>query len=261
MKAKKSLGQNFLIDTAVVDRIIEVGEISEKDNVVEIGPGRGFLTRALACRAGRVLAIEKDEELASFCQNSLRAPNLEILAGDVLEVDWEEILTQREFLDFKLVANIPYYITGKILRLFLENSFQPSILVLMVQKEVAERICAKPGKLGVLSLSVQYFGEPEMVEIVPREKFNPVPDVDSAVLKIVVKNENRLSPEEEKKFFRLIKVGFSSPRKTLVNNLSAGLQKDKIEVEKILKQIGFDGKTRAQELGVEEWRRAIGFFD
>lgn len=259
MKAKKSLGQNFLIDTAVVDKIIEAGEISEKDNVVEIGPGQGFLTRALVCRAGRVLAIEKDEELARFCQNSFKAPNLEILAGDVLEVDWKEILKEKDFPQFKLIANIPYYITGKILRLFLENSFQPSALVLMVQKEVAQRICAKPGKLGILSLSVQYFGEPELVEIVPREKFNPVPDVDSAILKIVVKNENRLSPEEEKKFFKLIKVGFSSPRKTLVNNLSAGLQKDKVEVEKILNKIGFDGKIRAQELGVEEWRRMINF--
>ncbi len=260
MKAKKSLGQNFLIDTAVVDKIIEAGEIYSDDNVLEIGPGRGFLTKALVRRSKKVLAIEKDEELARFCRNSLRADNLEILTGDVLDTNWKEVLNQRDFLAFKVIANIPYYITGKILRLFLENSFQPQILVLMVQKEVAERICAKPGKLGILSLSVQYFGEPEIVTIVPREKFEPAPDVDSAVIKIVIKKEGRLELEAEKKFFRLIKVGFSSPRKTLVNNLSVGLDLKKKVVEKILIKIGFKGTTRAQELGVEDWIKMIEYF-
>lgn len=257
MKAKKSLGQNFLIDTAIVDKIIEAGEISKKDNVLEVGPGQGFLTRALVCQANKVLAIEKDEELADFCRNSLKVDNLEILTGDVLETNWEEVLNQRDFLSFKLIANIPYYITGKILRLFLENSFQPNILVLMVQKEVAERICAKPGKLGILSLSVQYFGKSEIVTIVPREKFNPIPDVDSAVIKIVVSKKNRLEPEMEKKFFRLIKQGFASPRKTLVNNLSASLKKEKREIEKILEQLGFEGNVRAQELGLGDWKKMI----
>ena len=297
MKAKKSLGQNFLIDTEVVDRIIEAGEISKNDNVLEIGPGQGFLTRELIQKAGKVLAIEKDEALAEVCRTELKSDNLEILTGDVLKMDWKKILNQREFLGntglskvqgkteqqtkftesvngvsrggfdkeicqtcnsrYKVIANIPYYITGKILRLFLENSFQPTILVLMVQKEVAERISAKPGKLGILSLSVQYFGEPEIVEIVSREKFNPVPEVDSAVIKIVVKNKNRLDPEAEKKFFRLIKIGFASPRKTLVNNFSAGLNLEKDAVEKILEKIGFKGNTRAQELGVEDWKKLI----
>lgn len=261
MKAKKSLGQNFLIDTAVVDRIIEAGEISEKDNVLEIGPGRGFLTKTLTCRTNKVLAIEKDEELVDFCRKSLKTPNLEILTGDVLGVDWQKILNQKSFFPYKTIANIPYYITGKILRLFLENSFQPQILVLMVQKEVAERICAKPGKLGILSLSVQYFGEPEIVMIVPREKFEPVPEVDSAVIKIVVKNENRLEPEREKQFFRLVKVGFSHPRKTLINNLSNGLQIEKQEIEKILEQIGFKKNARAQELGVKDWKKMIEDFE
>ncbi len=260
MKSKKSLGQNFLNDEVVVQKIIEAGEISEKDNVLEIGPGRGFLTRELIQQAGRVLAVEKDEELAGFCRNSLAKKNLEILEGDVLEVDWKKILTSRDFSSYKLIANIPYYITGKILRLFLENSFQPQILVLMVQKEVAERICQKPGKLGILSLSVQYFGKPEIVMIVPREKFNPTPDVDSAVIKIVVKKERRLELAEEKKFFRLVKVGFASPRKTLVNNLSAGLGLGKEVVEKKLEKIGFNGKTRAQELDVGDWKGLIKKF-
>jgi len=259
MKAKKSLGQNFLTDESVVDRIIEAGEVSLGDNVLEIGPGQGFLTKELVKKAGKVLVIEKDEELAEFCRKNIVGDNLEVLEGDVLDVNWKQILAERELLDFKLIANIPYYITGKILRLFLENEFQPKILVLMVQKEVAERICAKPGKLGILSLSVQYFGKPEIVEIVPREKFDPAPDVDSAVLKIVVENKSRLEPGEEKKFFRLIKVGFSSPRKTLVNNLSAGLQKSKEETEEVLEKIGFNGNTRAQELGVEDWKGLIKF--
>ncbi|MCK5080799.1 MAG: 16S rRNA (adenine(1518)-N(6)/adenine(1519)-N(6))-dimethyltransferase [Candidatus Moranbacteria bacterium] len=299
MKAKKSLGQNFLIDDRVVDSIIEAGEISQDDNVLEIGPGRGFLTKELIQKSGRVLAIEKDESLAELCRKKLASGNLEVITGDVLETNWEEILSQRGFSGitrlskvrgkteqrkgvysgingmssrgfdkeicqtrnsrYKLIANIPYYITGKILRLFLENSFQPQILVLMVQKEVAERICQKPGKLGILSLSVQYFGEPGIVEIVPREKFDPIPDVDSAVLKIVVKNENRLDLEAEKKFFRLIKKGFANPRKTLVNNLSAGLVLEKEAVEKVLEKIGFDGNARAQELGVEDWIKMIEY--
>jgi len=260
MKAKKSLGQNFLNDDLVADKIVEAGEVSNQDNVLEIGPGQGFLTRELIGEAGKVLAIEKDEELAGICKKELKAENFKMLIGDVLKTNWKEVLIKHNFFDYKLIANIPYYITGKILRLFLENFFQPKILVLMVQKEVAQRICQKPGKLGILSLSVQYFGRPEIVQIVPREKFDPAPNVDSAVLKIVVENKNRLKPELEKKFFRLVKIGFSSPRKTLVNNLSNGLELEKKETEQRLIELGFNGNTRAQELSVADWKNMIKFF-
>lgn len=272
MKAKKSLGQNFLTDDLVVDKIIEAGEISENDNVLEIGPGRGFLTRALIEKAGKVLVVEKDEELAQYCKKNLSQKKLEVLEGDVLGMNWKEILTQKNFCEagispaeicqsdnfsYKLIANIPYYITGKIIRLFLENNFQPEVLVLMVQKEVAERICKKAGKHSILSISVQYFGEPEIVEIVSREKFDPIPDVDSAVLKIKIDREKRRDFEFEKKFFRLVKIGFSNPRKTLINNLSSGFQREKSEIEEFFKKLEFSKNTRAQELEIDDWENLM----
>ena len=260
MYHKKSLGQNFLIDYEIVDEIIRAGEISLEDKVLEIGPGKGFLTDSLINQAGQVLAVEKDEQLSEFCQNQFKADNFKVITGDVLDLDWQEILKQHNFLQYKLIANIPYYITGKILRLFLENSFQPEILVLMVQKEVAQRICEKPGRLGILSLSVQYFGKPEIVKIVTKEKFDPMTEVDSAILKIRVDDENRLSPENEKKFFRLVKMGFSNPRKTLVNNLSAGLHQEKSKIKKILDKISLEENVRAQALRIDDWKKLISYF-
>lgn len=300
MQAKKSLGQNFLNDEDVVEKIIEAGELSKKDKILEIGPGRGFLTRELVKNSAEVLAVEKDEELVKYCRNNLPQKNLDILEGDVLKLNWKEILTNRGFLgisslskvrgkteqrteftelvngetrgnfdekicqtrnSYKLIANIPYYITGKILRLFLENDFKPQILVLMIQKEVAERICQKPGKHSVLSLSVQYFGEPEIIQTVPREKFEPVPEVDSAILKIKLNRKKGSSLDLEKKFFRLVKIGFSSPRKTFLNNLSAGLKIEKQKIEEKLKQFGFDKNTRAQELRIEDWGKMVSAGD
>jgi len=218
------------------------------------------LTKELVNQARQILVVEKDEQLADFCQNEFQGDNFKVIKGDVLDLDWHKILKQHNFLQYKLIANIPYYITGKILRLFLETSLQPQILVLMVQKEVAERICEKPGKLGILSLSVQYFGKPEIVEIVTREKFEPIPKVDSAVLKIEINNENRLDLKKEKAFFRLIKIGFANPRKTLVNNLSAGLQKEKPEVKKILDKVGLEENVRAQVLKIEDWKKLMRYF-
>jgi 16S rRNA (adenine1518-N6/adenine1519-N6)-dimethyltransferase len=186
---------------------------------------------------------------------------LEVLAGDVLKENWEQILTERNFKPFKLIANIPYYITGTIIRLFLENSFRPCLMVLMVQKEVAERICQKPGKMGILSVAVQYFGQPEIIAVVTRDKFDPVPEVDSAILKIKPYLGREFDLKEEKEFFRLVKMGFSNPRKTLANNLSAGLQVDKKEIIKKLKQLNFKETVRAQELGVEDWKKLLKIFE
>lgn len=262
MQAKKSLGQNFLIDPEIVEKIIEAGEININDKILEIGPGRGFLTESLVEKAQQVLVVEKDSELVDFCQKKFSlVENLEILSGDVLDQDWKKILTKREFDHFKLIANIPYYITGKIIRLFLENCFQPELMVLMVQKEVAERICQKPGKMSILSTAVQYFGQPEIVSVVTRNKFDPIPEVDSAVLKIKPYSEKALDPKKEKEFFRLVKIGFSNPRKTLVNNLSAGLQSDKNLVIEKLKQLNFKETVRAQELSVEDWKNLLKIFE
>jgi 16S rRNA (adenine1518-N6/adenine1519-N6)-dimethyltransferase len=258
MKAKKSLGQNFLIDLNVVNDILKAGKISKEDKILEIGPGRGFLTQFLVEKAQKVLAVEKDSELVDFCQNKFSSSEkLEVLAGDVLKENWEQILTERNFKPFKLIANIPYYITGKIIRLFLENSFRPCLMVLMVQKEVAERICQKPGKMGILSVAVQYFGQPEIMTIVTKDKFDPVPEVDSAILKIKPYSEKEFDFKKEKEFFRLVKIGFSNPRKTLANNLSAGLKIDKKIVIEKLNQLNFKETVRAQELSVEDWRNLL----
>lgn len=258
MKAKKSLGQNFLVDLNVVNDILKAGEISKEDKILEIGPGRGFLTQFLVKKAQKVLAVEKDSELVDFCRNKFDSKGkIEVLEGDVLKENWNRILSAKNFKSFKLIANIPYYITGKIIRLFLENSFQPCLMVLMVQKEVAERICQKPGKMGILSVAVQYFGQPEIITIVTKDKFDPIPEVDSAILKIKPHSERALNLKKEKEFFRLVKIGFSNPRKTLVNNLSAGLQIDKKEIVQKVKQLNFKETVRAQELSVEDWKNLL----
>jgi 16S rRNA (adenine1518-N6/adenine1519-N6)-dimethyltransferase len=258
MQAKKSLGQNFLIDPVIVEKIIEAGEINSKDKVLEIGPGRGFLTESLVEKSQHVLVVEKDSDLVDFCRKNFSSvKNLEILEGDVLKENWNQILAEKNFEPFKLIANIPYYITGKIIRLFLDNTFRPSLMVLMVQKEVAERICQKPGKMGILSVAVQYFGQPEIITIVTRDKFNPVPEVDSAILKIKTYSEKALNLKEEKEFFRLVKIGFSNPRKTLANNLSAGLKIDKKTIIEKLNQLNFKETVRAQELSIEDWKNLL----
>jgi 16S rRNA (adenine1518-N6/adenine1519-N6)-dimethyltransferase len=253
LKPNKRLGQNFLSSDIVLKKIIKTSQIKSFDIILEIGPGTGILTRKLAQRAKKVIAVEKDKRLINLLEKEL-SNNVEIIQGDILKI---KNLKLPKY--YKLIANLPYYITAPVIRMFLENS-APKLIVLMVQKEVAERICQKPGRLGILSLSVQYFGVPEIVMIVPREKFDPTPDVDSAVIKIVVKKEGRLESAEEKKFFRLVKVGFASPRKTLVNNLSAGLGLGKDVVEKKLEEIGFNGKARAQELSVNDWKKLMKFF-
>ncbi|MFO7807269.1 MAG: 16S rRNA (adenine(1518)-N(6)/adenine(1519)-N(6))-dimethyltransferase RsmA [Candidatus Moraniibacteriota bacterium] len=261
MKPKKSLGQNFLKNKEKLKEIIEAGNLNKNDNVLEIGPGEGALTRKLIESAGRVLAVEKDEKLAQSMKEGLSVDNFEILGGDILEINLPSTLEERGFQKYKLLANIPYYITGKILRLFFETKYRPQLLVLLVQKEVAERICARPGKRSLLSTIINYFGEPEVVSYVSREDFYPVPEVDSAILKIIPYEKYEYkNKEREKNFFRLIKVGFSSPRKTLVNNLSAGFDLSKGKIEDRLKKAGLKEDARAQNLSVQEWQKLEELF-
>jgi len=263
IKAKKSLGQNFLKDDAVLQRIIESANLSKNDVVIEIGPGHGVLTELLARKCKKVIAIELDDRLIEMLRNKLRnKENVEIIHNDILKINLPKLVTDYELLvtDYKIVANIPYYITAPIIRLLLETKIPPSEMILMVQKEVAERICAKAGEMSILAVSVQYYAQPEYLFTVPKTAFDPMPKVDSAVIRIATSNQQPvISKKNNKDFFRVVRMGFSAKRKTLVNNLANGLQMDKKKVEEKLIAFGFSKNTRAQELGVEDWEKIIEF--
>ncbi len=272
--AKKSLGQNFLVDRAALDKIVETAELKYTDTVLEIGPGVGTLTEELIGRAGEVIAIEKDDFLAKLLNNKYQISNagsnvkFQIINQDVLEFDISTFrkgslhssakngFGRDDNAVYKLIANIPYYITSKILKKFLSAENKPEIIVLLVQKEVAERICAKPGNLSVLAVSVQYYGQPEIVDIVKRDSFFPAPEVDSAILKIS-KIKNQKSKTDEEYFFKIVKAGFSARRKTLFNNLKSGTNIPKEKISDIIEKIGFNQNTRAQELSVVDWQNLI----
>ncbi|MCX6761508.1 MAG: 16S rRNA (adenine(1518)-N(6)/adenine(1519)-N(6))-dimethyltransferase RsmA [Candidatus Moranbacteria bacterium] len=274
------LGQNFLRDKTVLDKIIQAANLSADDLVIEVGPGEGVLTKELARLAGKVIAIETDEELAKKTARNLKfeilnlksnpndkilnsKSNTTIVLGDILEINLPELILQNTKYQipdtkYKVVANIPYYITSPIIRLFLETKYPPTEMILMVQKEVAERICAKAGKMSILALSVQYYATPELLFTVPAKAFFPVPEVDSAVIRIARnKKQETRNKEGMKKFFRIVKAGFSAKRKTLVNNLSSSLKLEKAVVEEKLKQIEISQNQRAQELSLEDWKKLV----
>ncbi|MCK9378635.1 MAG: 16S rRNA (adenine(1518)-N(6)/adenine(1519)-N(6))-dimethyltransferase RsmA [Candidatus Moranbacteria bacterium] len=274
------LGQNFLKDENVVKKIIKAADLKSDDVVLEVGPGKGVLTKELAQLSNKVIAVEKDGELAKKTAGNFQFSifnfqsisndsilnfknNTAIISGDILEINLNKLLEVNDVVSYKVIANIPYYITSKIIRLFLESENPPSEMILMVQKEVAERIVAKPGQMSILAASVQYYAEAEILFEVPREAFDPAPEVDSAVIKISgIRNQEAGSRnnEEVKKFFRIVKAGFSAKRKTLANNLSNSLHKDKKEIESILSQLGFLPTVRAQELSVEDWKKLLEIF-
>ncbi len=274
--AKKGLSQNFLVDRNALKKIVKAAELKADDLVIEIGPGVGTLTQELIKNVGEVISVELDKNLAEILaqqfknynlefkindqfqnfkfENSLKTENckLKIICDDIMKVNLEEIIGHHKY---KVVANIPYHITSKILELFLSRGNKPELMVLLVQKEVAERICAKPGDMSVLSVSVQLYGQPEIIDVVPNESFFPSPKVNSAILKIAGIKHPELSIQQEKEFFRLIHIGFSSRRKTLVNNLSAGYRIIKNEAADIINKAGLSELIRAQELSIEEWKK------
>ena len=270
LKALKSLGQNFLIDEKVLNKIIKASELNKNDFVLEIGPGLKTLTNELVKKCKRVVAIEKDKKMTGLIKEEGRPKatlanvafgfpsDLKIINDDILKINLNELINKHsENKKYKLISNIPYYITSPVIKLFLENSIQPELIVLLVQKEVAERICAGPEKLSVLALSVQIYGEPEIIGYVDKSAFYPEPKVDSAILRIKNIKKN-YSDEYYKQLFKIIKIGFSSKRKKLINNLSAGLQISKEDASQILSKAKINPNARAQELSLEEWNNLVG---
>jgi len=253
LKARKGLGQHFLVDREVLEAIVSAAELKPSDVVVEIGPGLGILTGELAQKAGRVIAVELDDKLAALLKQTLASlDNVTIINDDVLKIAPQDLLEKQAELGYKVVANLPYYITSPVLRHFLEASAKPQTMIVMVQKEVAEAITAKPGDMSILSVSVQYYAEPKIISLVPAQCFYPAPKVDSAIMKIDVYPKPKVAVDE-KGFFELVRAGFAAPRKQLANSLAQGLDRAKAEVLPLLKEAGIAQQRRAETLTIEEW--------
>ncbi len=261
LEAKKSLGQHFLVDGAYLQSILSAAELTRDDQVIEVGPGLGVLTQALAERAGKVIAVEKDDNLSALLKERLVSyRNVAIVNEDIMKADVTSLVAMFASGDtprYKVVANLPYYITSPVLRLFLEARTKPERLVVMVQKEVAKQICAQPGDMSLLSVGIQLYGQPKIVKYVPARAFYPAPDVDSAVLKISVFPAPRVDVDVST-FFAMVRAGFSAARKQIRNSLSKGLDLPKEEVLELLAAADIDARRRAETLSIEEWGRLWG---
>jgi len=267
--AKKSLGQNFLKSKEALRALISAGEVTSEDTILEVGPGKGVLTEELVKLAKKVIAVEKDDRLISLLQEKFKTEiengKLEVVHGDILELEIPPLVYKRgqgEIEPYKIIANIPYYITGTFLQKFLETEHQPSKIVVMLQKEVAQRIVAKDGKESFLSMSVRAYGEPKYVMTVKAKYFSPEPNVDSAILAIntISKKffENELHSFSEQRFFEIMKLGFAHKRKMLIGNLSEVYPRE--NVEKIIRDAGINEKARAEDLSLSDWQKIIPLF-
>ncbi len=247
IRPNKALGQHFLVDAPSLEAIIDSAAVTHSDTVLEIGPGLGVMTRPLTEQAGQVVAVETDRTLAELLRRD--APdNLTVVEQDILDFDLAQLKP-----GYKVIANIPYYLTSKIFRLLIESPNPPSVISMLIQKEVAERITAPPGKLSILALSVQYYGHPEIVRVVERHKFWPPPDVDSAVLRVVLTGP--AFPADPQRLFRLIKAGFGEKRKQLRNSLAGGLNLSSDLAVKLISSAKLPATSRAQELDLKQWQR------
>jgi 16S rRNA (adenine1518-N6/adenine1519-N6)-dimethyltransferase len=250
---RKTLGQNFLVDETALEKVIEAASITPHDLILEIGPGLGSLTRHLAIHAQRVLAVEIDASLIPTLNMVVgRFPNVSVVQGDILSIDLAKLLPQRDYL---VVANIPYNITSALIRHLLEGRMPPRRLVLTLQQEVAQRICALPGDMSLLALSVQVYGHPKICAIIPASAFYPPPRVDSATVRIERYQAPLIPPGELDGFFQLIKAGFSQKRKTLRNALAAGLRLPSPTIEFLLRSAAIDPMRRAETLSLLEWQQ------
>ncbi len=261
---RKSLGQNFLADDATARRIVDASEVGRNDLVFEIGPGAGALTTHLVKRAGWVVAVELDQTLISTLREELgEARNVTIVHGDALKVDFIQLAQEaahafgKPFGAIRFVANLPYYITSAAIRRILECGLSIATIVLTVQTEVAERVTAQPPDMSLLAVSVQFYGRPDLLFRIPPSQFYPQPGVESAVLRIRLHNQ---PPDvDAQKLFRVVKAGFSQPRKQLRNTLTAGLGVTKAQAEAALRQSGIEPDRRAETLSLEEWKRLTNY--
>lgn len=256
LRPDKRLGQNFLQDDDTLAQIVRAARIDPHDAVLEIGPGLGSLTRHLAAAAGSVTAVELDESLLPVLAEVL-APyvNVRVIAGDILRLVPAALVAQEDYL---VVANVPYYITSAIFRHLLARPPRPRRIVLTVQAEVAERICALPGDMSLLALSIQVYGQPAVAARIPAAAFYPAPKVDSAVVCIDLYPQPVIAPERLERFFQLAKAGFSQKRKTLRNSISAGLAISTGAGAALLEQAGIDPQRRAETLSLDEWGKLSG---
>lgn len=253
LNANKNLGQNFLVSETVYDKILDAADLQPDDVVIEVGPGTGFLTEKLVERVKKVIAVEFDAGMVRLLKERLfYAKNLEIIHSDIMKfwIEKSGVENQR----YKVVANIPYYITSPLIKLFLQSACQPTLMVVLVQKEVAEKVCGIAGK-GVLTLETQLFGVPKIIATVPPGAFWPSPTVDSAILQIKVHPTLLVPREEAEQFIRLIKFGFGQRRKKLSNSLESGLRLEVAQVRAFLEEAKIDPHLRAEALGIEDWMR------
>ncbi|HSW58853.1 MAG TPA: 16S rRNA (adenine(1518)-N(6)/adenine(1519)-N(6))-dimethyltransferase RsmA [Dehalococcoidales bacterium] len=270
VQAKKSLGQNFLINPAVLDKITRASDLTERDLVFEVGPGLGVLTRQLIALSGHVIAVEVDRRMVELLNKTLGSPpNLSLVQQDILDIEPAELVRQESFrfsssiprpYHYKVVANLPYYITQAVIRRFCEAELKPDLMVIMVQKEVARNIVAAPGDLSILAVSIQFFGRPRIVDIVPAGNFYPAPRVDSAILKIEMYPGPAVPVASEADFFKTVRAGFCAARKQVANALSQGLAIPRAEVLSLMQKAGVEPQKRAETLTLEEWARLTKVF-
>jgi 16S rRNA (adenine1518-N6/adenine1519-N6)-dimethyltransferase len=249
---KKSLGQHWLHDLPTLQAMCDMARVSSRDVVLEIGPGLGTLTLELTQRAARVIAVEFDSDLAAELPSRVPSANLEVAHSDILHFDLTKLP-----LGYKVAANLPYYITSKIVRMLLESPNPPSEISLLVQKEVAERMAARPGRMSILAVAVQYYAEATLGQLVPAALFTPPPKVDSQIIGLKYRAESLFPDINSLDYFRIVRAGFGEKRKTLRNSLSGGLHIDKVAVESLLKEANIDPRTRAEQLSLEDWYRLV----
>jgi 16S rRNA (adenine1518-N6/adenine1519-N6)-dimethyltransferase len=261
LRPRKSLGQNFLIDESALERVTAAAGISPQDTVLEIGAGIGNLTRHLAAAARRVVAVEIDPALIPILLSVLSAyPNVSVIQGDILAQRVDRLMGAVGPDRYTVAANIPYYITSAVIRHLVESAARPARIVLTVQKEVAERICALPGKMSLLAVSVQYYGRPSLAGTISADSFFPVPEVESAIVRVDLDGAPIRDAQTSARLFRIAKAGFSQKRKKLRNTLSAGLRIPAARIEQLLAEAGVDPARRAETVSVDEWINITGVF-
>lgn len=248
MEPKKSLGQHWLHDNDSLEAMCQAVSVGADDTILEIGPGLGTLTELLLEKSKQVVAVEFDRDLADALKKKYEQYSIDIINQDILAFDFSALPA-----DYKIVANIPYYLTSNLVRVISETSNPPKSVALLVQKEVAERAAAVPGKMSILAVTAQFYWQVSTGKVVPAHLFTPPPKVDSQILILQCRQQPLFSDVDTKEFFRLVKAGFSQKRKTLLNSLSAGLSLDKATVKTICDSVEIDPGRRAQTLSLEEW--------